>query len=306
MLFRYDYRGGVWIDLEKPTDEELREIEREFFINEPIMKEMASPTPLPLVIEEATYTFLGIHFPTQGVENGDTKIQEIDFVIGKNFIVTAHYEVIAPLHHLRRLFETQNLIAGHESITTDILLEILFMHLYSSVRDHTNHVINNLEHIEQDMFSGYERVTVRTISNISRSFLRLEAELANQEEPLSHFLEAITICNLFDVPFGERAKHILTERAQVARLIKTHRAVATEMRETNAALLEAHQNEIMKILTVVAFIFLPLNLITFVFGMGALGTPLKQEPNAFWIITGSMLALGMFITLFLARKRWIF
>jgi len=306
MLFRYEYRGGVWADLEKPTEDEIRNVVQEFSINERVAKEMLSPTPAPLVMDGDSHVLLELHFPAQGANDGDTEIQEVDFIVGKDFIVTVRYEVVAPLHHLKKLFETRNLVTGHESITTDVLLEVLFAHLYSSVRDHTNHITDNLERIEKDMFDGHERKTVRAISNISRSFLHLEAELANQEEPLSRFLKAHTIRDFFDASFGERTERILAERVQVMRLVKTHRAVATEMRETNAALLEARQNEIMKTLTVVTFIFLPLELITFVFGMRVLGTPLEQNPNAFWIITGSMFVIGMVITLFLARKRWIF
>ncbi len=306
MIFRYKYRDGVWIDFEKPTEKEIRQVAAEFSINERIEKELFSPTPAPLVVDGGNSVLLVLHFPAQGTEDGETENQEVDFVVGDHFIVTVRYEVIAPLHHLKKLFETRNLVTGHESITTDVLLEILFAHLYSSVRDHTNHVTDNLERIERDMFDGHERKTVNAISNISRAFLHLEADLANQEEPLNRFLKAHTLRGFFNVSFDERAERILAERAQVMRLVRTHRAVATEMRETNTALLEARQNEIMKTLTVITFIFLPLELITFVFGMGALGTPLKQNPNAFWIIIGGMFALGAIITVFLARKRWIF
>ena len=306
MIFRYEYKGGVWIDLEKPTGEEIREIAQEFSINRRIETEMLAPTPMPLVVDGGTSTLLILHFPSQGSEEGETENQEIDFVVGAHFIVTVRYEVIAPLHHLKKLFETRDLVTGHESITTDVLLEVLFAHLYAAVRDHTNHITNCLERIERDMFDGHERKTVRAISGISRSFLHLEAALANQEGPLSRFLRSHTLLEFFGETFADRAERILAERAQVMRLVNTHRAVATEMRETNTALLEARQNEIMKTLTVVTFIFLPAELITLVFGMGVLGTPLAQNTNAFWIIVGSVTALGMIITLLLAKKRWIF
>ena len=306
MIFRYTYRDGVWIDLEKPTGDEIRQIAQEFSISERIEKELFFPTPTPLVIDGGSHVLLVLHFPSQGNEGDETESQEIDFIVGARFIVTVRYEVIAPLHHLKKLFETRNLVTGHESITTDVLLEVLFAHLYASVRDHTNHITSYLEHIEKEMFDGKERKTVRAISNVSRAFLHLEAELANQEEPLSRFLNAHTIRDFFESSFKERAERILAERTQVMRLVKTHRAITTEMRETNTALLESRQNEIMKTLTVITFIFLPLELITFVFGMGALGTPFKQNPNAFWIIIGCMAILGSFITFLLARKRWIF
>jgi magnesium transporter len=308
MLFRYEYKGGVWLDLEKPTEEELRQVVEEFEIGDRIAKEMFFPTPTPVVIEDegGNPVLLVLHFSTQGTENGDTKIQEIDFVVGINFIITVRYEVIAALHHLKKLFETRNLVTGHESITADVLLEVLFAHLYSAVRDHTNHITDNLERIEKDMFNGHERDTVKAISNISRSFLHLEAELANQEEPLTRFLRAHTLREFFKTSFEERAERILAERAQVMRLVKTHRAVATEMRETNIALLEARQNEIMKTLTVVNFIFLPLGLISWVFAMRTEGMPFVDSPNAFWLVLALMGGVTVLLITLFIKKRWLF
>lgn len=306
MIFRHEYRGGVWVDLEQPTEEEKRRIAEEFSISERLEKEVLSPTPTAVVAADESATLLILHFPAHGAEDGDTTNQEIDFVVGDHFILTVRYEVVASLYHLQKLLEAQNLVVGHDSVSTDVLLEVLFAHLYTSVRDHSNHIASRLESVEQDMFAGRERTTVRAISNISREYLHIEAALANQEEPLARFLKALGERKSFGPSFTQRAERILAERTQVARLIVTHRAVATELRGTNAALLEARQNEIMKTLTVINFSVLPLELLALIFGMHALGTPLEQNPNAFWIIVAIMFGIVACMTLFFAKKRWIF
>lgn len=306
MVFRYEYQGGVWIDLEQPSEEEILQIAKEFSIGERIEKELLYPTPAPLVASDAGATLLVLHFPSHGAENGETDKQEIDFVVSQRFILTVRYEVIAPLYNLKKLFETQKIISPHTLITGDALFEIIFVHLYTSVRDHINHVVDHLTRVERDMFDGYERATVRSISNISREFLHMEEALADQEEPLGHFLNVLAEHDFFNASFAERIGHIRAERTQVARLIETHRAVASELRKTNIALLEASQNEIMKTLTVITFTMLPLELITLVFSMHVLGTPLEENPNAFWIIIAIMLGIGGSMILFFTRKRWLF
>lgn len=305
MIFRYEYPGGVWVDLEQPTSDEIRRIAQEFSISERLEAELQSPTPSPLVASDENAALLVLHFPAQENENGDTKNQEIDFIVGSNFILTVRYEVIVPLHHLKKLLEAEKIVSEHTAISTDVLLETLFAHLFSSVRDHTDHAAASLERIEKNMFAGREKDTVRLISLISREFLHLEAALANQEESLDHFLKTLIERNVFGSSFTARAERIEAERTQMARLIKTHRAIATEIRETNIALLEARQNEIMKTLTVITFIFLPLEFITFVFGMHMPGTPLEQNPDAFLLITTSMFGIAVLLLLFLARKRWL-
>jgi Mg2+ and Co2+ transporter CorA len=263
-------------------------------------------TPTPLVASDAGVTFLVLHFPTHGAVDGEVRDQEIDFIVGDTFIVTVRYEVIAPLHRLRKLLEAEKLISSHDStMTTEVLLEILFAHLYTSVRDDINAIANRLAHIEQDMFNGLERTTVRAISNTSREFLHIEASLANQEGPLDRFLKALVKRGFFGASFVERAERTLAEHTQIARLVKTYRAVATELRETNAALLGARQNEIMKTLTVITFGVMPLELIALIFGMHAVGAPLSSNPNEFWIIVALMIGVGGVMMIFFARKRWL-
>lgn len=306
MISRHEYRGGAWVDLEQPTEEEILEVVQEFSIPKQFEKELVSPTPAPLVAVAGDSTLLVLHFPTHGAENGTTKDQEIDFIIGERFIITIRYEVIAPLYHLKKLLETQKLIAGKDSITTDAMIEVLFAHLYASVRDHTDHAVENITRIERNMFDGHERAAIRAISDINREFLHIEAMLANQEEPLTRFLKAVALSTSFGQSFAARSERILAEHTQAARLISTHRAIAAELRETNAALLGARQNEIMKTLTTVNFIFLPLGLITWTFAMRTEGMPLIDSPDAFWTVLGIMLGVATLLTVFFIRKRWLF
>lgn len=253
MLFRYEYQDGMWIDLEQPTADELRQVADEFQIGKRIEAELLSPTESPLVISDGENVFLATHFPTQGAKNGETKNQELDLVVGKKFIITTHYEVITSLYQLKKLLEARSFVVQEESITTDVLLEIIFMHLYASVRDHVNHIVSRMTTVELKMFSGGGKKTVRSISNINREFLHLKSALANQEDPLLRFFKMIEKSENLGASFNERTEHILSEQAQVMRFIETHHAIALELRETNVALLELRQNEIMTIFTVVIF-----------------------------------------------------
>ena len=306
MIFRHEQNGAFWIDIEQPTPEEVHAISKEFSIGSRIETELLSPSPLPLVAGDAEHALLVLHFPAHGTDDGQTASQEIDFVVGQKFILTVRYEVIAPLHHLRKLLEANGLVGTHFEMREDMFLEILFAHLFATMRDHTNHIANRLLHIEKGMFGGHERDTVLHISEINREFLHLQAAVANHEEPLTRFLQALERRNFFGPAFGERAQRIRGENEQLARLIGTHRAVGTELRATNMALLSARQNEVMKTLTVMTFLVLPLNLIAFIFAMHVPGTPLMTNPNAFWIILTAMLGVVGILVLYFAKKRWIF
>jgi Mg2+ and Co2+ transporter CorA len=64
-------------------------------------------------------------------------------------------------------------------------------------------------------------------------------------------------------------------------------------------------NDIMRTLTVLTAIFLPLNLITGFFGMNFDALPLIHSPTGFWVAAGMMLLLGIGLSAFFWRKRYL-
>jgi magnesium transporter len=304
MVFRHEREGTTWVDLEQPTSDELSAAMREFGVSARIESELALPSPVPITASEENAALLILHFPTHDDEDA-THVQEVDVVAGSNFLITVRYEVVAALHALHKSLEAHELLGLSAKLSSDELLELVLDKIFDSTRDHAKHVASRLTKIERDMFSGKERDTVRLISGINREFLHLEAALADNEDPLAHFLSSLERRGFFGKNFNERATRILSERDHVARLISTHRAVATELQETNSALLNATQNEIIKTLTVITFIILPLDLLANIFELNFSDLPFAHSPHAFWIVIGIMAAIALLLTGYFARRRWL-
>lgn len=305
MVTRHKRGKITWVDLESPTHEELALVMREFGIDERIEEEIISPTPYPITIAFPKYHYLILHFPTADPGNG-TRNQEIDFIAGKNFIITARYEVIDTIHNLHRVFEAEELLGfpnGAEG--TDVLLERLLRRLYGAIREEMEHAARILERIEQDMFSGKERLTVHAISDIGRVLLRFETTLVRHSEPLDTFLDGLAAPGFFGKKFAQHAVHIEAERQHVADLVSSYRSAASELRTTNDSLLSASQNEVMKTLTVVTFIIFPLSLIAALFQMNVADAPFANTPHAFWLILAFMVAISALLTFFAFRKKWL-
>lgn len=295
----------MWVDLESPTHAELDAIMREFGIDDRIEEEILAPTLYPIALGFPRYLYLILHFPTADPGSG-TRNQEVDFIVGKHFIITARYEVIDTIHNLHRVFEAEELLGlPHAPSRSDELLERLLRRLYGAIREEMEHAARILEHIENDMFSGKERDTVHAISDIGRVLLRFQTTLARHEEPLSLFLKGLTAPNFFGVKFHEHVAHIEGERDHVADLVRSYRAAATELRATNDSLLNASQNGIMKRLTVVAFLVSPITVLASVFSMSLVAVPFTHDPNGFWIIIG-MGIIGSLISFAIFRmNKWI-
>jgi Mg2+ and Co2+ transporter CorA len=305
MVTRHTRGKVTWVDLESPTHEELSQVMREFNIDARIEEEIIAPTHYPLAIAFSKYHYLILHFPTSEPGLG-TRNQEVDFIVGKNFIITARYEVIDTLHNLHRVFEAEELLGlPHNATHADELLERLMRRLYGAIREEMEHAARVLERIEQDMFSGKERDTVHEISNVGRVLLRFQTTLVRHEEPLGIFLQGLSAPAFFGKNFAKHIAHIEAERDHVADLVRSYRAAASELRATNDSLLNASQNEIMKRLTVLAFLGVPITVSASLFGMNVEGVPFIDNPNAFWIVTGIGLFTTCIIYIIFKARKWL-
>ena len=304
MITRHTRGSVTWIDLESPTNEELESVRKEFAIDARIGNEIASPTPYPAFAAFGNAAFVVLHFPAPK-GHVDFKDQEVDLIIGPDFLVTTHYEVVDSLHKLNKMFETEELLGVEGSSRADAVLELVLYRLYDSIRNETARGASTLTKIERHIASGEEHAMVRAIADVSREFLHFENLLTREEQPLQTFLETLHLPAFFGPDFEMRSKRILAERRRVLHMVQTYRATATEIRETNMALLTASQNEIMKTLTIMAFITLPLTLVAALFQMNTHDTPIVGLPHDFWLVILIMLALSGCLALYVIRKRWL-
>lgn len=305
MIVRHTRGSVTWIDIESPGADELRQVMREFNIDARIEDEIVSPTPYPLFIPFEDYVYAVLHFPTAD-PGGGSKNQEMDFIVGPEFIITARYEVIDSIHNLHKVFEAEELLGfSKDDVKAPVLLERIFRRLYGALGNEAEQAALRLERIEADIFSGKERATVRAISEVGRTLLRFDTTLARHAEPLSSFLQELSKPEFFGKRFREHGAHIEAERSHAAGLIASYRAVARELRSTNDSLLSTSQNEIIKTLTIIAFITSPPILIAGVFGMNSQYAPIVNRPDGFFIVLILMALSSLLVYISFRWKKWL-
>jgi len=304
MITRHSRKGVTWIDLEQPSREELRAVMNEFNIGARVEEEVISPTPYPLVLSSSRYVYLVLHFPTANPDGG-ARSQEIDFVVGKKFLITARYEVVEAIHSLHRVFEAEELLdLPMKSPNADVLIERVLRHVYGAIREHAENAARMMERIEDDIFAGKEREMVRAISLTGRVLLRFDTTLTRHAEPLEAFLKDLSKPAFFGKDFELHAMHIQAEHDHTAALVHSYRAVVGELRTTNQSLLSANQNSVIQTLTIMTFAAFPLSVIAGLFGMNNEYLPFIDSPNFFWIILGIMVFAVIVILSFFKYKRW--
>jgi len=74
---------------------------------------------------------------------------------------------------------------------------------------------------------------------------------------------------------------------------------------TNNSLISFQLNDVIKILTTISAIILPITLIAGIFSMNLKFMPLSDQPFAFWLITGLMIIVFAFLFHVFKNKKWL-
>lgn len=304
MISRYTYKKLVWVDVLSPTQEEVRQLMEEFGIHPLVADEMLAPTLRPKVDLYPDFIYLILHFPTISHDHDGGRDQEIDFVVGKNFLITTHYDLIDPLHEFSKIFEVNSILEkSNIGNHAGYILFFILRELYKMLDRELDHINHDFGDIEAKIFSGRERDMVTAISGLNRDLLNFKQALRPHKEVLESFEIAGT--KFFGEAFAYYLRTTSGEYYKISNVLDGHRETLLELRETNDSLLTTKTNETMTFLTVMAFFTFPLSLVTAIFGMRAQGTPIIDSPNGFWIILSllSIGALSMFT--FFRYKKWI-
>ncbi len=144
---------------------------------------------------------------------------------------------------------------------------------------------------------------VLEISNSIKTTLLFE-RATDSHRDLLQFLRDGSI-PILGKDFSEDIDSILLEYERMRRGIHNNLEILRELRNTNDSLLSAKQNEVMKNLTVITFIYLPINLIVAIFTMHANNTPFWTHPNSFYIILGMCFVVLLVMIYTVKHKKWM-
>lgn len=274
----------------------------EFGIDPLIAEELLLPSFKPKVERRGDIIYVILHFPSLDIRHRPE--QEIDFVIGKNFLITTHYENIDPLHSFAQVFEVDSVL-GREGAASHggHLFAFMAQNLYRALGLECEAVNRRLKEIEERVFNGDERKMVVELSHAGRTIHDFRQALAPHQEMLKSLEPSAT--RLFGAEFSYHVRAVVGAWERVEHTLAHLRDSLGELRETNNSLLSTKQNEIMKTLTIMAFVTFPLTLISSVFGMNTQYIPIIGYPGDFWIIVGIMLLLAILFFLFFKHKKWL-
>ena len=276
-------------------------LSEEYKIPELVEEELLQPTIRSKVDRNDNSIFMILHFPTIRKK---TQIQEIDFFVGKDFLITAHYESIKPLNNFAKYFEPHDPTLEKSGLENHAgaLLYILMKELYLFSADELDEINNYLEKIELNIFDSKEREMVRYISEVNRKLLDFKQAMRFHHDVLTSF--QFVSRDFFGGNFEYHASIILGDYNKVENMLESHRDILTDLRDTNDSLLANQTNETMKILTIITFMVMPATIISSVFMMNT-DFVLLETKGEFYFVIGAMIATSFATFIYFRMKKWL-
>jgi magnesium transporter len=306
MIKKYTYGHITWIDLENPTAEEVEKVAESHKLRHSVARELMDPSNSSKAVVYSDYIYLILQFPLR-LKRGDHHViidHEIDFIIGKDFIITTHYKVIESLEHFAKAVET-NAILEKEKIEDHAghLFYYITERMYGHMRHDIDSVNTELTVAEDRIFSGEEKDMVEVISNLSRELLDFRQTCRAHFETLESLDKSRG--DFLDQDFGPYLADIKENFTMVRDAVVNGHELAKELRETNDSLLTTKQNETIKFMTVVTSITFPLSLFVELFAMNTMNTPIVSQPYGFFVIVGIVLVVTILAFIYFKKKKWL-
>jgi magnesium transporter len=299
-----EHDGLRWINIERPRSVDMAWLEEHFEFHSLDYEDVRSRNQRPKVDEYDDYLFVVLHFPRYDKTVARLNAAELDLFVGPDYLITLPNEPLQPVEYL---FERCR--------TNEELRESLFSKgpgylLYKIVDDSVDASFpmlakmgNKLERIEEEIFEGQGGAeVVRDISNVKQEIINFRKVVRPQRTAFRDLErnKARYIADDLDIYFED----IVDASERIWDMLENYKEVVEALEETNESVITHRLNNVLRVLTSVSVILLPLTLIASIWGMNV-DVPGDGSKEAFWVIAGVMAFVLAGLIAYFRRRGWL-
>ena len=298
-----DAFGVRWINIERPRSVDQSWLEERYEFHPLDYEDVVSRNQRPKIDEYENYLFIVLHFPVFDKQVGRLNAGELDMFVGPDYLITIPN---VPLQPVEYLFEScrssedlrEQLLANGPGFLLYRIVDDCFDYCFPMLRK----MGNKLDRLEEDIFEGGAEEVVRDISNAKqeiinfRKIIRPERAVLRQLERTKQRYLAQDLEIYFD--------DIVDASERIWDVLENYKEVVEALEDTNESVITHRLNNVLRVLTSVSVILLPLTLIASIWGMNV-RVPGEGSIHAFWAILGFMLVVLVGMVAYFRRRGWL-
>jgi magnesium transporter len=300
---RLSYGGLEWIHIEQPGPLERAWLAEHYDFHPLDLEDVMSRNQRPKIDEYPEYLFIVLHFPVFDKQVGRLNSGELDLFVGPNYIITLPNQPLKPVEYLFERCRTSEEIREQlfSKGTGYMLYQIVdqcFDYCFPMLRK----IGNKLEQLEEEIFIGRSEEIVRDISNVKQEIINFRKTI-RPERTVLRDLEKTKQRYMredLEVYFDD----IVDAAERIWDMLENYKEVVEALEDTNESVISHRVNDILRVLTAISVVVLPLTLIASIFGMNT-GVPWEGNIAGFWVIVGAMVAMLVGMIGYFRHRGWL-
>ncbi len=296
-----------WYNILKPGKKEIDYLKKEFDFEEKHLEASLSKMSAqrPMIYQGKNYLFIILHFPIQ--YKGRIIPGEIEFFIGHGFLATLHDNKNKTLNDFFNYCQKESVfLESYQYESSAILLyEILEKLIQDSylLLDENNIKINE---VEKKIFSQQQKIITSKLLTLKVNIINIRRIVQNHKNIMKKLTEMKS--SLVSQKQITRYYDMLAEHSQrIWEFSEIQKEIIESLHDTSESVMSYKINNIMKTLTIVSVILMPLNLVASALGMNMDPNPLKTQSGITYLTSVSIVFIILIIIMliFFKRKKWL-
>lgn len=297
-----DTDSVTWINVDGLQHiDKIEDIGKQYDLHPLVLEDIVNTTQRPKIDEYEDYLFVVLKMLYYDV-NEEIVIEQVSFVLGKNYVLTfqeAEGDVFGTIRE--RLRFANGRIRGLKS---DYLLYALIDAVVDNYFSIIETLGNKIEDLETELFTGHAREDVNIeVQQLKREILKVRRaifplrEIINRIEKGEHpLIYKRTITYYRDI-----YDHLI----QVSENIDIYREMIWSLMDMYMTTISNKMNEVMKVLTIMSSIFIPLSFLAGLYGMNFEYIPELKYRYGYFVLLGVMFTIFIGLLIYFKRKNWL-
>jgi magnesium transporter len=290
----------IWVDMDRPTDEEAYCLTHDFRFHPLLVEDVIAEPHAPKIDEFEDYLFVVFHTPYYDHEGEGLGTKEIDLFMGKNYVVSIRYQDFPPLEEIvKRCIRDERVI----SRGPEFLLYTILDYLVDDYDQSLKAIENIIRQLEKEVFGDPPKETLRKIFDLREDIVGLKQIVAPQRAMLARLSRQTS--DLISPKAGIYFRDVYDHLSRIEDLADSYRELLSTFLEVYFSTLSQRTNEVMKVLTIIATIFLPLTFLVGVYGMNFQFMPELSWKYGYLVVWFLAAAIVGGLLFFFKRKGWL-
>ena len=293
---------NLWVDLTNPTPEESRQILGDLFhFHELAIEDAVSSLQFPKVESYGEYLYVILHRIDFAASEHCFQTHDVDFFLGANYLVTIHTGE-------SRTFEHVTSVCGRNSMALGEGAPALFHRIVDAMVDNYRPEIDelgdDLDELEECVFESGQSNLAKDILEFKKNVSSLRRVIQPQRDVVGRL--ARREFPIIDEQISYRFRDVHDHLVRIADESMFFQDRISSLLDANLAMVSNQLNGVMKVLTIIATLFMPLTVLT---GMWGMNVPIPHLPGGsdmqFWWVGGLMVVLSAGMLVYFRRRGWI-